>query len=226
MRVSASVLALVAALAVAVSPVSAAADATVYIVHGVPTALLDLQVDGECVLESIAFGQHAGPQEVTPGIHQITVRMADQMNPCTGMIVLDIPVLLEDGENVTAVAFLDEMCEPTAAKFENDFSRTEPGMARVVLHHTACAPAIDITVARGQAGPIEHVVEGIANGDQVVAQVHPGNWLVTATVAGTDEPVGVPVWVQVKPFRTYCVYAVGNAYAGVGEIVVLEERSQ
>jgi hypothetical protein len=217
---------LVAALAMAVSPVSAGADATVYVVHGVPTALLDLQLDGECILESIGFGQHAGPREVTPGVHQITVSLADQANPCTGEIVLDIPVLLEDGENVTAVAFLDEMCEPTAAKFVNDFSRTEPGKARVMLHHTACAPAIDIIVQRDEDAPIEHVVEGLANGDQVVAQVRPGEWLVTATVAGTGEPVGVPVWVQVKPFWTYRVYAVGDVYTGVGEIVVLEDRSK
>jgi hypothetical protein len=205
---------------------SAGADATVYVVHGIPAALVDVQLDGECVLESIGFGQHAGPREVAPGIHQITVRLADQMDPCTGEIVLDIPVLLEDGENATAVAFLDEMCEPSAAKFENDFSRTEPGKARVMLHHTACAPPIDIVVQRDEDAPVMYTVEGLANGDQEVAQVRPGTWLVTATVAGTGEPVGVPVWVQVKPFTTYRVYAVGSLIAGVAEIVVLEDRSK
>ena len=226
MRVSMSVAVLLAVLTLALAPVSAGADATVYVVHGVPTALLDLELDGECVLESIAFGQYAGPREVAPGLHRITVRLADQMEPCTGEIVLDVPVVLEDGENVTAVAFLDEMCEPTAAKFENDFSRTEPGKARVMLHHTACAPAIDIMVQRDEDAPIEYVVEDLANGDQVVAQVRPGEWLVTATEASTGTPVGVPVWVQVKPFMTYRVYAVGDIYSGVGEIVVLEDSSK
>ena len=70
MRVSMSVAVLLAVLTLALAPVSAGADATVYVVHGVPTALLDLELDGECVLESIAFGQYAGPREVAPGLHR------------------------------------------------------------------------------------------------------------------------------------------------------------
>jgi hypothetical protein len=205
---------------------SAFAMATIYVVHGIPEAVVDVQLDGQCVLESAMFTDQAGPMDVAAGLHQVTVRVADPMDPCTGDILLDVPFLLEDGENVTAVAFLDEMCQPTAAKFANHLTGTEPGKARVVLHHTACAPSIDIAVSREMDDPFTMTVEGFENGEQVVEQLRPGDWYVTLFEAGSSEPAVGPTLVHLKPFMTYRVYAIGSIMHGNATVVAFEDRTK
>lgn len=218
-----AVLVMVAAV-IAVSAVSASADATVYIVHGIPDAVLDVALDGECVLQGAMFTDQAGPMDIPAGLHQITVSMADPMNPCGGAVVLDIPVHLMDGENVTAIAFLDGMCVPTAAKFTNDLSRTSPGKARVMLHHTACAPPIDIAVTREMDAPFTPMVQNLANGDQVADQLRPGEWYIRIAEAGSGVPTVGPTLVRIKPFTVYRVFAVGSIAHGNATVVVFEDR--
>ena len=223
-----SALSILLAVAVAITGtvVTAAADATVYVVHGIPDAVVDVALDGECVLHGAMYQDQAGPRDIPAGIHQITVSLTDPMNPCGGEVVLDIPVQLVDGENVTAVAFLDDTCQPTAAKFNNDFSRTNPGKARVTLHHTACAPAIDIAVAREMDDPFKTLVQDFANGDQVTDELRPGEWYVTLSEAGSDVPAVGPTLVQLKPFRAYRVYAVGSVLAGNAALLVFEDTAK
>lgn len=205
---------------------AASADATVYVVHGIPDAVVDVALDGECVLSGAMFTDQAGPMDIPAGIHQITVSLANPTAPCTGEVVLDIPVQLVDGENVTAVAFLDEMCQPTAARFDNDLSRTSPGKARIALHHTACAPAADIFVGRDIDGTPSRMTLGFANGDQIVHQMRPGEWYVWLSEAGSGEPDIGPVLVQLKPFTTYRAFAVGSLLHGNATVVVFEDRTR
>ena len=204
----------------------ASADATVYVVHGIPDAVLDVALDGECVLSGAAFADQAGPMDIPAGIHQITVSLANPTAPCTGEIVLDIPVQLVDRENVTAVAFLDDTCQPTVARFDNNFSRTSPGKARVVLHHTACAPAMDIAVARDMNEPFSPMVEDFSNGDQIVQEIRPGEWYVWLAEAGTGVPSVGPTLVKVKPFTTYRAFAIGSVLHGNATLVVFEDKTR
>jgi hypothetical protein len=48
--------------------------------------------------------------DIPAGIHRAAVSIADPMDPRKGEVVLDVPLQLMEGENVTAVAYLDEMC--------------------------------------------------------------------------------------------------------------------
>jgi hypothetical protein len=217
---------LFAAGVLAGSPAPASADATVYVVHGIPDAVFDVALDGVCVLEGAMFQDQAGPMDLPAGIHQVTIRVADPMDPCTGEVLLDVPFMLQEGENATAVAFLDDMCQPTVARFANDLSRTSPGKARIVLHHTACAPAIDIAVAREMDEPFKPMITDFANGDQVTEQLRPGEWYVTLAEAGTGMPSVGPTLVRLKPFTTYRAYAVGSIVHGNAAVVVFEDRTQ
>ena len=217
------VLVMVAAV-IAGSAVSASADATVYVVHGIPDAVLDAALDGECVLQGAMFTDQAGPMDIPAGTHQITVSMADPANPCGGDVVLDISVELMDGENVTAVAFLDGMCNPTVAKFTNDFSPTAPGEARLILHHTACAPPIDIAVTREIDAPFEPMVQDLANGGQVVDHLRPGEWYISIAQAGSGVPAVGPTLIRLRPFTAYRAFAVGSIMHGNATVVVFEDR--
>jgi hypothetical protein len=205
---------LIVAVMALVSVVSAHADATVYVVHGIPDVAVDVAVDGGCALEDFNFGDQAGPIMLPAGTHQITITLADEMNPCGGGVVLDVPVPFADDENVTVVAYLDESANPTAGKFDNDFSRTEPGKARLMLHHTAAAPAADIAVDRDVDAMFSPAATDFANGDQIITSLRPGEWYVWLALTGTTDPVYGPQLVQLKPFTAYRVFAVGSAAAG------------
>lgn len=198
----------VAAMVGTVAP--AFGDATVYVVHGIPDVPVDVAVDGGCAIEGFMFGDQVGPIMLPAGDRQITISLADEMNPCGGDVVLDVTVPFMDDENVTVIAYLDDMGAPTAGKFDNDFSETEPGMARIMLHHTAAAPMVDVAVNRDMDAMFSAAIEDFANGDQVVTSLRPGEWYVWLAPAGSTDPVFGPELVELKPFTTYRIFAVGS----------------
>lgn len=218
---------LLAAIAASIGAAAdASADATVYVVHGVPDVPVDIAIDGGCVLDGFTFGSQAGPLSLSAGVHQITISLADPMDPCDGTVVLDQAVPFASGENVTLVAYLDEMCNPTAGKFPNDFSRTDPGKARLILHHTACAPAADIAVDRDVDAPFVADATNFENGTQIVEQMRPGEWYVWLAETGSTVPALGPVLVRLKPFMTYRAFAVGSIALGNATVLLFETRSK
>jgi hypothetical protein len=208
------------------SVVSAYADATVYVVHGIPDVPVDIAVNGDCTLENFMFGDQAGPLMLPAGDYQITISLANEMDPCMGDVVLDVTVPFMDGENVTVIAYLDEMGDPTAGKFMNDFSRTDPGTARIMLHHTAAAPMVDVAVNRDMDAMFSAAIEDFANGDQVVTSLRPGEWYVWLAAAGSTDPAFGPQLVQFKPFTTFRVYAVGSLAAGNLQLLAFADSAK
>jgi hypothetical protein len=208
------------------SVVPAFADATVYVVHGIPDVPVDIAVNGGCTLENFMFGDQAGPLSLPGGDYQITISLANEMDPCMGDVVLDVTVPFMDGENVTVIAYLDEMGDPTAGKFDNDFSRTDPGTARIMLHHTAAAPMVDLAVNRDMDAMFSAAIEAFANGDQVVTSLRPGEWYVWLAAAGSTDPAFGPELVKFKPFTTYRVYAVGSLAAGNLQLLAFADSSK
>ncbi|MBN1460559.1 MAG: DUF4397 domain-containing protein [Armatimonadetes bacterium] len=212
-----------AALALVGGPVASyAGDATAYVVHGIPNVPVDVAVDGACAIENFMFGGQVGPIGLSPGNHTIRISLANPMDPCTGTVVLEAPIPFMADENVTLIAYLNGMGAPTASKFENDFSRPDPGTARVIAHHCAAAPAADISVNRDMDEPFKPKVESLSNGEQVVEQFRPGEWYVSLAQAGTTDPVIGPVCVKLHPFTVHRLYAVGSALDGTLTVLHFE----
>jgi hypothetical protein len=120
------------------------------------------------------------------------------------------------------LAHLDELGLPTASKFANDVSRTSPGTARVVVHHTAAAGAVDIDVRRPYADEAEIFVEDFAPGAQAAVELRPGNWSATIFPAGIDEAVLGPATLKLRPYRAYFIYAVGSVEADTFTLIANE----
>ena len=142
---------------------------------------------------------------------------------CTAAPILatDEPLPLADGGNYSVVAHLDAEGEPVLSVFENDLTPARPGMARLVVHHTAAAPAVFAKVGRLTESALDIVTHPFANLAEesetpVVAQLRPGNWevrLFEEVVEETDPlplPVFGPVHIQLAPHTLYLVYAVGT----------------
>jgi hypothetical protein len=226
-------LVLVAALALPGAMVAASEPAEVYVAHGIPgqdvdpgldPALpVDVSVDGACVLQGFVFGEIVGPLSLPAGSYDIAISLADPDNPCgNDPVIGPVSVPFAEGENATVIAHLTADGAITASKFENDFSPMGRGQARLIAHHTAYAPAVNVDVRRD--GAMDGlVIPGFANGDQAVADVRPGKWLVSlfpALTAELNTPVFGPVPVGLRPFTIYLVYAVGSVDSGSFTLLV------
>lgn len=193
--------------------------ATVYVIHGIQGTDLDLDaalpvdvaVDGGCLLQGFTYGELAGPLSLDSGTYNIAIGLADPENPCGNPPVIEADVSFSAGEVAVVIAHLDDDGAPTASKFLLDTSNTDEGRSRITLHHTAAAPAVDITL-RGTICDWQgqRRFDAVPNGAQGVLTVPPGNWDIALLPAGSDAPVLGPQRLVVDSSRSYLVFAVGS----------------
>ena len=134
--------------------------ATVYVIHGIngvdlgqPMALpVDVSANGVCVpaLEGLTFEQVAGPLSLPAGTYDVAIYLHDASMPCNpaNKAIGPASLTLDAGKNYTIIAYLTETGTPTASLFTNDLSRIKFHKTRIVAHHTAEAPPVDITLSR------------------------------------------------------------------------------
>ena len=198
--------------------------AKVYVVHGIPgidlglpNALpVDVEIDGACAITNFQFGQVVGPVELPAETYNVAIRLYDETGNCGGAVAIGpVDLTFEAGKIYTVIAHLTDAGAPTASLFTNDLGPTGRGMTRLIVHHTANAPAVDVTVARDPYAPPQArapklFVGDFANGDQVMTEVRPGTWYVSLAPAGIPTTVVGPVAVELEPFTAYLIYAVGS----------------
>ena len=88
--------------------------------------------------------------------------------------------------------------------FVNDTSTTPAGEGRLVVRHTAAAPAVDV-LAGGTA-----VISGLANPDEATLTLPAGTVSAAVAAAGTTDPVIGPADVPVVAGQVTIVYAIGS----------------
>ena len=206
-------------------------NASVYVVHGIPghdvnpaldPALpVDVQVNGSiCLLKGFKFGDIAGPFTIPAGSYSFTISLASTVSPCSNSALLTANgVAFASGENASVVAYLNSEGQPGVTKFDNDL--TNPianGKSRLIVQHTANAPAVDIHVARYNFfTPLRPVtISNVSNGEQTQADLPSERTLnvpttqITLTPAGEKSPVIGPYFFQLNPHSVYLIYAVGS----------------
>jgi hypothetical protein len=207
-----STLALGGALALAVTlatgPAAAAQDTgTVYVVHGVPDTPVDVYVDGQRALDDFQPGTSQGPVDLPAGGHQVALFPADAADG-SGSPLLSAQAEVPAGGNVTLVAHLNEVGSPTVTPFVNEVSSVPAGQARLVVRHTAAAPAVDV-LAGGQP-----VVRGLSNGNGEALTVPAGTVSAAVAAAGTTDPVLGPADVDLAEGTATFVHAIGRLDGG------------
>lgn len=144
-------LGLAAALVPALSAASGAADAqaTVYVVHGIPSVgNVDICVGGSTALLTNVPFKGVAKVMVDPGTYDLTVKAAD-VTPCTGATAITLDgAAIPAGANISVVANLAGGT-PNLAVYANDVSEVASGSGRVAVYHAANAPTVDILVNDG-----------------------------------------------------------------------------
>jgi hypothetical protein len=208
-------------------------NASIYVVHGIPghdvKEALDpaLPVDvivnpGKsqiCLLQGLKFGDIAGPLTIPASTYNIAISLASTVAPCSNPALLGpVSVTLSSGENASLVAYLQDGGTPDVKKFDNDLTNPiNNGNSRVIVQHTANAPAVDIHVVRYAWPMIPFTtIPNVSNGEQTQADlpserpIFYGTTRVTLTPAGEKGPVIGPYFFQLNPHSVYLIYAVGS----------------
>jgi len=124
---------------------AAPGDAMVTVVHGIPNTPVDVYVDdptaaGAPALANFQPGTVTAPIALAPGAHQVTIFAAgSKVSP-----VLNASETLTANANVSLIANLNGAGAPVLTAFVNDVSQIPGGKARLVVRHTAAAPAVDV----------------------------------------------------------------------------------
>ena len=205
---------LAVALLLALTAFAAAEDnASVYVVHGIPGADIgtapplpvDISVNGACALTDFKFGDIAGPVSLPAGNATVRIYLANKGNPCSGAIAIGpASFTFEAGENATLIASLMADGKPTARKYRNDDSRTLGGRARITVHHTAAAPAVDVAIDP------KTTVNQFKNGERFTIEAPETTAQVSISPAGSDAPAFGPISLDLSGNTRYLVYAVGS----------------
>ena len=211
---------------------AAAQNASVRVVHGIPgpdiSPDLDpalpvdvLVADSICLLNGFSFGEIEGPFTIPEGTYNVKVFVANTLEPCTGDAVIDADVPVAAGENVSIVAHLTDGGAPTASKFVNDVSAPAEGNARLIAHHVANAPVVDILVRGGFPSNTLLQVPGVGNipgANQAAAEIRSTQAQISILPAGTNEAVFLRI-LQARPGLVYTAYAVGSLTNGTFTII-------
>jgi len=191
------------ALAVGTATPAFAADSAVSVVHGIPGQPVDVYVNGERTLENFQPGKVAGPLKLPAGSYDLALTKPGE--PVGQAILKADDAEVPSGANISIVAHLSADGEPTITPFVNDTSRTAAGKARLVVRHTAAAPAVDVRAAG------EPVFRNLTNPKEAKADVDAGTVDADVVLAGASDPVIGPADLDLAEGTATIVYAIGSA---------------
>ncbi|MEU8006028.1 DUF4397 domain-containing protein [Catellatospora sp. NPDC049111] len=182
-----------------------AASSEVYVVHGIPATPVDVYVDGKITLQGFQPGQVAGPLTLPEGTYDIDITKPGE--PVSSAILSAQDAAVPGGANISIVAHLDTDDKPKITPFVNDVSAVPAGKARLVVRHTAAAPAVDV---RASGTP---VISGLTNPNEAELEVDAGTIDADVVLAGTST-VAIPATeLNLAEGSVTVVYAIGSAQA-------------
>lgn len=200
--------------AASLTPASAQ-DADLTILHGVPglPAPVEVFANGGRLF-AFEYGQQEGPLALAPGNYNVDIRL-------NGQSILSAPITLAADTSYSAIAHLDAGGSPTVSLFTNDSSALSLPASRILVRHTAQAPAVD--VALDQNGARFATLQGLSNPNEAGADVPPGVYSASLFVAGTSNRAFGPVDLALEDGFRYIVYAVGDVSGPSFRLLVQRE---
>jgi Domain of unknown function (DUF4397) len=201
------------ALALAsISPVSAADDAMVRVLHASPDGPnVDVYVDDASVLTDVPFKALSDYVALPAGEHQVKVTPTGD----AATAVIDAAVTVEAGTKYT-IAAINPVASIEAKVLVDDPSPTSDGSLVRIVHLSPDAGPVDIAPDGGDA-----LVEGLAFPDDTgYVELAAGSYDLEVRAAGTDTvALDLPA-ITVEAGTAYSVFAVGSAEAGSLDAVI------
>jgi hypothetical protein len=180
-----------------------AASGSVSVVHGLRGVVADVYLDGQVVLEGFQPERTTDALTIPAGDHQVEIRPAqapaDSEPAAAG--TLSVPA----GANLSAVAHLSPEGDPTLSVYTNDLGSIPPSEARVVMRHTAAAPAINVSLGDTP------LAESLTNPQEDGRDVAPATYPVEVDSADDGETIVPPQDVSVPDGSALYLYLIGSS---------------
>lgn len=187
--------------------------AAVRVLHGIPGTPVDVYVDGVRALDDFAPKTVTDDLGLAAGSYEVAVFPADAADG-SGTPLVEATLQVPASGNVSAIAHLSAEGTPTITPYVNDVSATPAGQGRLVVRHTAAAPAVDVLTG-GAA-----VFSGLTNPGEESAELPAGTVSAAVALAGTTAPVIGPADVPVVSGQVTVVYAIGAASDSTLDVLV------
>jgi hypothetical protein len=188
-----------------------AATSKVSVVHGIPDTPVDVYVNGKKTLDNFKPGDVAGPLNLEQDDYDIALTKPGE--PIGSAILKVDDAAVPGGANVSIAAHLDAAGQPKITPFVNDTAKVDAGKARLIVRHTAAAPAVDV---RAGGTP---VFEDLTNPNEAKGDVDAGTVKADVVLAGTDTVAIGPADLNLKEGTATIVYAIGSAEGGNLDLV-------
>jgi hypothetical protein len=185
------------------APALAAGASKVSVVHGIPGQPVDVYVNGKKIIDSFQPATVAGPLSLAAGTYDVALTKPG--DPVGSALLEDKSVAVPGGRNLSLVAHLDTAGKPALTAYANDTSTLKAGMARLIVRHTAQAPAVDV---RAGGKP---VFKGLTNPKEAMAVVPAGTVKADVVLTGTSTVVLGPKSLDLAAGQDTVVYAIGSA---------------
>ena len=189
-------------------------DPTVRVVHASPDApAVNVVVDGQPLVEGIAFGSASEYAAVSPGDHQVQVVPADGGAP-----IIDQTVTL-DGWTSNILAVVGQLANIQLQTNAVDISETEAGQARLrVINAVPDAQSISV----GAPGNQEAMVDGVQFPNASDYQsVNPGTYDLEVRNADSGQTLVAAPGIQVDAGQVYDLFALGQVATGNVQLLPL-----
>jgi hypothetical protein len=192
----------------AAPPALAESTATVSILHAVPGVPVDVYANGKELIPNFQPGTLTDPLSLPAGSYDLAIFPAGSNPATTQPAASAAGVTVPAGANATVVAHLTETGTPVLTPFVNDVSPVPAGQARVVVRHTAAAPAVDIRAGGKVVAP------GLVNPKEATLTVPAGTITADVALTGTSTVAIGPADLKLAEGTVTAVYAWGSAAAG------------
>jgi hypothetical protein len=187
------------------APAAAADTSKVSVVHGIPGATVDVYVNGERTLDNFEPGTVAGPLDLPAGSYDLKVVASDAPDGNAQAVVEANDVAVPGGANISVLAHLTAAGQPALTPFVNDVAKVEAGKARLVVRHTAAAPAVDVR-ANGTVAFAK-----LENPKEAKADLAASTIKADVVLAGTQTVAIGPADLSLAEGTSTIVYATGSA---------------
>ena len=208
---------MLASLLVSAPAIADDEGAQLTVVHGIPGVTVDVYVNNVNTLPSFAPETNTDPIPLPAGSYDVDIYLEGEgpaaansdSTQAHGVPVLSATLALADGDNISAIAHLAENGDLALTAFANDTSDVMDGDARLVVRHTAKAPAVDI-IANGSLA----LFEGVTNPNEAQVDVPADTYGVTINAAGTSTVAFDAGDVTLPEGQSTIVYAIGDLAGG------------
>jgi hypothetical protein len=204
-----------ASLAVSILGVgtASATDASLNVVHGIPSVDVDVCVNGATAVPDFNPGEVVTGVPLPAGTYDVKIVAAS--DACTDAAILEATgIELASGRNYTAIAYLMEDGSPTLGLFKNNIRPLDRGVARLTVRHTAAAPAVDVWANGGV------LLQDVPNGASATMRVPTGIYATWVSLPDDFAPVIGPAVLSLERGTAYQVYAWGDGTSGYDFAVV------